>query len=486
MRLFQAVVVLTMLHAGGAIAQQPLTIGDPFPLTNTRYAQRVLPDEPPSFGAVDQNIVATASSREVVLTVWSEQVGSDVFYRAGIFTVLGQWKEIALPAGEPVAAVAGTNRFVILMRKGVQSSALRFTLALDPILPETPITGMQPVAIGWNGSSFAIIGTAKETVSSPDSLVGRLMSPGGELGARTTLSGSTITYEDLAVASDGDGFLVSWKSRFASSGGAYNLRAMRLHPSLTSLDPSSIIVAGQEREVQNGGGSAWDGGAYVVTWKDRDGSHARQITPGGVLFFEVDLPSSTPSDGVIRATNRPSVAGINGGSAIIWRETNEDRLLIIRGNNVSSIITFVHGGGAVSAPYIVPFANGIAYTVATVRTEEPYDGAARVSMTIGDVTLPPKADPPHLSIALVGGRVDLTWTAPPQPANGYRVEMRIGNGKWTEIEQWFPASGPRFLSMTFEAPTARLSFRVRAWNNAGVSAYSNVVTAFGGRRRAVR
>ena len=485
MRVLRAVFFLIVLvHAGGAIAQ-PLVIGEPFPLTNTRYAQRIHPDEPPSFGAVDQNIVATASSRQVVLTVWSEQVGSDVFYRAGIFTVLGQWKEIALPGGEPVAAAAGTDRFVIVMRKGVQTTALRFTFALDPILPDTPITGMQPMAIGWNGTNFAIIGTAKESVSSPDILVGRLMSPGGELGAQTTLFSANIAYEDIAIASDGNGFLVSWKTRLPS-GGAYSLRAMRLQFNLATLDPTSIIVAGSEREVENGGGSAWDGATYVVTWKDREGSHARQITPGGVLFFEIDLPSSTPSDGVIRATNRPSVAGINGGSAIVWRETNEDRLRIIRGNNVSSIITFVHGGGAVSAPHILPFGSGIAYTVATVRTEEPYDGAARVSMTIGDVTLPPKADPPHLSIALVGGRVDLTWTAPPQQTNGYRVEMRIGNGKWTEIEQWFPVSGPRFLSMTVEAPTARLSFRVRAWNNAGVSAYSNVVTAFGGRRRAVR
>jgi hypothetical protein len=61
--------------------------------------------------------------------------------------------------------------------------------------------------------------------------------------------------------------------------------------------------------------------------------------------------------------------------------------------------------------------------------------------------------------------------------------VRGANGAWTEIEQWMSAANARLLQIRVEGPA---SFRVRAWNDAGVSVYSNEVTPAFARRRPAR
>jgi hypothetical protein len=65
---------------------------------------------------------------------------------------------------------------------------------------------------------------------------------------------------------------------------------------------------------------------------------------------------------------------------------------------------------------------------------------------------------------------------------GYRVEQRIGDDDWTEIDRWLDADE---LSLVLAStPDPAVSFRVRAFSDGGASPYSAPVRPLS-RRRAV-
>ena len=83
----------------------------------------------------------------------------------------------------------------------------------------------------------------------------------------------------------------------------------------------------------------------------------------------------------------------------------------------------------------------------------------------------------HLTIA---------WTPPPATVNGYRVEYRVDDGSWIELEKWFTA-GEVGTSIRKRTPGTTIAARVRAFNDGGASDYSNINTPKPPvRRRAVR
>jgi hypothetical protein len=84
-----------------------------------------------------------------------------------------------------------------------------------------------------------------------------------------------------------------------------------------------------------------------------------------------------------------------------------------------------------------------------------------------------------------GREVTLEWTVPPGAVNGYRIEYRIGDGSWNELDRWLAATR-RTTEVRLPAGTARAAFRMRAWNDGGTSAYSHVVTNGAAKRRSVR
>ena len=127
----------------------------------------------------------------------------------------------------------------------------------------------------------------------------------------------------------------------------------------------------------------------------------------------------------------------------------------------------------------------VAYIYSGVQTAEPYHGASRVMMTIGSpAPLPETPAAPRGVARAKGGVIVFEWTAPAQIVNGYRVESRIDDGPWIEIEEWL-SPDRRSVSVPARSSTT-YAFRVRAWNDAGAGAYSDPVIVQRPRRRAVR
>ncbi len=84
--------------------------------------------------------------------------------------------------------------------------------------------------------------------------------------------------------------------------------------------------------------------------------------------------------------------------------------------------------------------------------------------------------PSSLNLAVTGGSTKLTWEVHGGNPTGTVVERRIGDrGKWERISK-LPASSTEYTD-AHVAKGERASYRVRAANEAGESAYSNIVSA---------
>ena len=91
-------------------------------------------------------------------------------------------------------------------------------------------------------------------------------------------------------------------------------------------------------------------------------------------------------------------------------------------------------------------------------------------MAIGAYGLPSLPAAPRASLRQEGNSATLTWSPPPQRVNGYRVETRTNNGPWIEVERWFDPEERTYST----SGTSPIELRVRAWNDAGTGAYSQL------------
>jgi probable HAF family extracellular repeat protein len=96
----------------------------------------------------------------------------------------------------------------------------------------------------------------------------------------------------------------------------------------------------------------------------------------------------------------------------------------------------------------------------------------------GAVLLPdvPPVAPTGLSAqAISSARIDLSWMDASSNETGFGIFRRVGSGDWVRIAVGFPnATG---FSDYSASPNAPYTYRVRAFNNYGVSAWTNEVSA---------
>ena len=135
---------------------------------------------------------------------------------------------------------------------------------------------------------------------------------------------------------------------------------------------------------------------------------------------------------------------------------------------------------------LAPLPNGrVAAVGSIVQNGAPHHGASRIIMRVVDfASQPRRPSAPSVTVRPFNGQLRVAWTAVPDAA-GYRVEYRVGDGSWNELSRWFDAG-----DLVAPYPTVRTgvtySFRVRAFNDGGASAYSEVASITPGRQRAVR
>ncbi|HXJ73476.1 MAG TPA: hypothetical protein VNM37_11505, partial [Candidatus Dormibacteraeota bacterium] len=97
---------------------------------------------------------------------------------------------------------------------------------------------------------------------------------------------------------------------------------------------------------------------------------------------------------------------------------------------------------------------------------------APAAVTIPQLGLP--TAPSSLGASAVRGAVNLSWSDPSNNEGGFQIERRTGNGAW-QVLTTVAANTVAFTDSSVVART-KYSYRVRAFNVAGASSYSNQVT----------
>jgi hypothetical protein len=424
--------------------------------------------------ASQQTLLATASSADATLTVWSEIVGGGVSIHTGLRSLQGQWSERQLttmldPSIQLKALAASDgNGFAVVL----SSPSMSVIHLVDPSgRPSGALSLPVPWAdvMAWNGTNYGVINREGDGV---------LVSPSGVVSAKVS---TNTDFEPVALASDGHGFFLTGYTMgcFADITCVPTpdeIRGARLGPDLKRLDPEDFRVP--HHDAPEVVGAAWDGSRYFLIGNNPGtGSYLSYIPPSPPYLLETK-PLNNFMDSVAMTLLR------DGTIAIANRARTVTHMSFVNGEG--TILHTSNVDGIIDAPRLEPLAGGgVALLASSVLNAAPHDGTSRIVMAIArpsDV-LPPGA--PRVGVRVQNGVIRVDWSAPSGTVNGYRLEYRVDDDEWVEWEQWF---GPGEQNKSIRQPSfgTHFAFRVRAFNDGGAGPYSTPASTKPSRRRAVR
>jgi hypothetical protein len=401
-----------------------------------------------SFAATEQSLLATTSSENATLAVWREAASNTHTLRAGRRTDDGQWTEHSLGAiitGPVVAASDGRNFVVfvgseaIFLDEETRPTGVRVTLPI------------QPEAVAWNGRHYAAVDTNGNAT---------LLNANGELSALIDLD---IPFGVTHLASDGEGFLVTG----GTVGCQFLLcfvtdsRAARLDATLQRRGAAIPIDPDRQPSAV-----VWTGSQYVVISQGA----------GGTTFTRIGSDSdATQTHSVPQMTTVRDVIAVDGEVAVVSIPTMRSALV-----QWFSVIGELRRSENVAEDFNAGFPfiglerasdDRLTYLSTPMWYGPPHDSMRRVAAAIVGDDLPAAPPSPFTSVRDDGSRFVVEWSAPAGTVNGYRVEYRIDDGAWIELERWF---GPGEQTVSVRRPSfgTTFAFRVRAFNDAGVGPYS--------------
>jgi hypothetical protein len=325
--------------------------------------------------------------------------------------------------------------------------------------------------MAWNGTNYGVINQIGDGV---------LVSPSGVVSAKVS---TDTDYSPVALASDGNGFFLTGVvlegCDFTCIAFPVEVRGTRLGPDLKRLDTEDFRVPRQENGSPDVIGAAWDGSRYFLIGNDAAiGNYLSYIPTSAPYVLEIKRLS-----GIFDAETMTLLR--DGTIAIAKRLGTFTRVSFVNGEG-----TFLHSaevnGLVTAAPRLEPLAGGgVAFVASSVQNAAPHDGTSRIVTAIARSSgvLPPGA--PHIAVRVQNGVMRVDWTAPSGTVNGYRLEYRIDDDEWVELEQWFGA-GAQSKSIRQPSFGTQFAFRVRAFNDGGAGPYSATALTKPGRRRAVR
>ena len=457
----------------GEQSRGTIFVGDPFESTAAA---------PASFAATQQVLPVSKSSADGVLVVWQERGGGKTTLHTGVRAHDGSWSErqilSVLPGDcyycyeETVnVMVAGDGREFLLYTHGAAERVVR---RLDgngnPIgdpfpLPDT----IHPWQILWDGDEYLLF--------HGDRSIAR-MTASGTITSTATLPADVG--QSLLYASDGDGRLIAvriaWtiinhEQRFVG------LAVVRLDRDLTVIDEIPIRLGIDDPSVHSPA-VGWDGKQYVVAWSSAGGVMAAQIPATGAAAPKSVRIGDGTADGI-------SIAPVSDGAAIQWNKAwGPNSLAFLRhdGSTTTPVTISMNEDRGYESGQIAPLAHGdLAYIESSLQADAPFESTTRVMFRVlSNAPLPPRPAAPHLTLSDEG---TLTWDAPRQRVDGFRLETRADDGPWTEIAPALPRDA-RSIPLPLE-PGSRRAFRIRAWNAGGTGAYSNTAFVNPPRRRSV-
>jgi hypothetical protein len=416
---------------------------------------------PVALQAADQRLLGTATSHHAALFLWNEAGG----LRAGVRLFDGRWREHVLaPVAGNVLAASDGDGFVVI----VDGEVLRLDTNGERI-PGSPLgsTPFLPTSIEWNGARYGIIG-----VDDDGRIVAAALTESG-LSAPAVVATPTEPTGAPVLNSSGGRFLAAW-SLFSCEVECFAERidAVPLSPSLQPAGPVVAVTA--DEAITGAFGLGWNGSRHVLAYSTSTGAHSRDIEPTGSLGERREITEEFA----------PFLQVFSEQDAVVIAWVDPTRL-IVRGVTLSR-------SGALSEPLLIheePYLNEwggtltalpdgrLAFAFYAPQRGAPFHASLHLELSIAGATAVPGA--PRASLR---GNV-LSWAAPPEPGvTGYRVEQRIGDDEWTELDRWFDADE---LSLVLPAPPdPAVSFRVRAFSDGGAGPYSEPVQRLSRRRSA--
>ncbi len=433
--------------------------------------------ETAAFTAAEQTLLNATWSHEAALAIWSETRDGQRTLHAGTRSSTGGWYEtrIGLDESVPLASSDGGNFLAVKQTESGAWSAITLSPTLQVLASTPAITTFTPTGIAWNGTAWAIIGVSPQS----NIYALRVMPWGAVLGPVLIWEHTAGHLVDNArIAWSGSSFLAVWQELEIGVMPApmvSTLRAARLTEVLQRIDPTNLEVAPSPAVSPD---LFWDGARFVIYWVNDSALETRTIRTNASGSGIARIAGAQIDTQQIRATNTPfgTMITSNDGEALQVRE--------------NALITRYALGNLGSKDAIVNLGPDVAYLQAESLDEMPYHGASHLMLTKGGV-LPPRDLPlaPQIVRASMtdGGQLMLVeWTAPPDPINGYRLEYRVDDGTWNELDEWFDAEATA-VSIRPWLENVQYHFRIRAWSDAGVSDYSRAATVrLLGRRRSVR
>ena len=444
------------------------------PLTNERSAG--------CYGAANQVAAGTASSRSATLVVWRELVDRRHTLRVGVRDHDGQWIEREL-TDEPVVpqsvlAASDGHGFVVI--------APRTAWGLDRqgrVLWTKSLTPFRVADVEWTGSEYVVA-----MFEGDGTLATTTLSTTGVFGATVQVTPSRVIAANLAF--DGTGYLVAWAEPepcpilCPAYGTMHATRLDANRQPVGDVDLGAPFTYGQTQAI-------WDGRDYVVAWSAQDLEAARIAASGTATPRRFSIAGPEAVD-----PHFLHVAKVETGLAFAWRESvivpgnvpvrRRGGALLPQGSVKPERFTRDQGMPFLSEARVEPLPGGFAFIESLPQPDAPHHGSTRVMMTAFAAVLSPRPDAPRLTATADAGQPRIEWTAPNGDVKGYRLEYRIGDGAWNEVEQWFDAGALATILPWSLRQGVPYYFRVRAFNDAGASSYSNVDGLNLARRRAVR
>lgn len=452
--------------SGFAFAVGPLVVQD---VTSGSMAA------PAAFAASQQNATATAASADGVLVLWQETLTNAIAWYAGVRANDGSFIEHEIGNHEDRLYLAASDGhgFAIVDTQFQRTSAILLGPRGDIIARTRPIQSFVAQRIASNGDGYVIVG--RRTIA-PGDIVAVRISTSGEVSEPVVIvpAGQWSEVDTLsALASDGTNYLVVWdRLSFGSNlfGELRSILATRLDPSLRRLDAEPIVIAGLgANAVLTPSEKGW-----TVTWSplSRTETHMRTIDANGAMSVPVKFP--------VHDVQRL----VSLGNATLGAVTATGALNIVRNNFVYSRKEF---GADTNLQLLVRTPRGgAAYVKTRIERDAPYHGSDRIAIAFADeVPLPIRPDAPRATARIANGWAVVEWTAPPQRVTGYRVEYRVGDGSWNELETSLDAGSRATIALQPRVGVT-YAFRVRALNEGGAGAYSAPITVAAGRRQVVR
>lgn len=426
--------------------------------------------------AAYQRAAATATSNDATLIVWTDETEGSRTVHAGLRARDGGWIQRDLPSlpVNVLAAASDGREFVLIVRDAAQTEAV-FLDDRGRMVKRVPLP-LMAVDVDWNGTQYLLLGSTG-TVE----LAAAKLSPSGAVSAPVAIENGGVGAVPVGIATNGTTTVAAWivpEECHITCIFVGQLKVVRLGSDLQRLDTASLV----ESPLLDTASIVWDGRRFLAAWR---GEIVTIPATGGVQQTLLNQPAQN--------TSPPQLTPVAGGLAVTWSDgrlgsnNRVNHVLLLRHDNSKSSVAFTPEVRNFGGPRVAALPDGgILFLESRPNFEAPHHGSPRLMARVAAAVPVARPDAPSLNATVQNGRIRLNWTAPPQPVNGYRVEYRISDGSWHELDQWFDAE-ERAVTLTWTvAPGVPVLFRVRAFNDAGTSEYSGTSGINVPRRRSVR